>query len=106
MKHIIRAVALAGALSGCQTTGHKISNLVPGSKPDRIVATLGKPDADTVDGTFEIYTYRHRHSFCSLHRRDYAVIFERGKLVAFGPGSAKRIGPDEVVIVPPSPGFR
>lgn len=106
MKRIIGAIVLAVAVSGCQTTGSKISRLAPGIKPDQVVATLGKPDIETADGNVEIYTYRHRASFRRQRRLDYTLVFEQGRLVAFGPGSAKQTGPDDWTIVPPMLGVR
>lgn len=105
MKRIIGVIVLAAVLSGCQTTGQKISSLVPGSRPDRVVATLGKPDAERSEGRFEIYTYRNRRTLRSLHGIDYTAIFERGRLVAFGPGFAELIGPGHLVVVPPRLGI-
>ena len=104
MKRIVGAAVLAVALAGCSTTGQKIKRLDPGSRPDRVIAALGKPDAvHAIDG-FEVYTYharfRDRHS---IRRADYTVIFEHGRLVEFGPGRAKRQGANDVVIVPSAP---
>lgn len=106
MKRIMGAIVLVVAVSGCQTTGSKISGLVPGIKPDQVVATLGKPDVDSTEGNVEVYTYRHRVTHDPLHRLDYALVFEHGRLVAFGPGEAKQREPDGWVIVPPAHGVR
>lgn len=106
MKRIMGAIVLAIAVSGCQTTGNKISRLVPGIKPDQVIATLGQPDAETADGNVEIYMYSHRANLCPLHRLDYSLVFEQGRLVAFGPGVAKLSGPDGWVIVPPARSVR
>lgn len=104
MKRIMGAAVLAVALAGCSATGQKITRLDPGSRPDRVIAMLGKPDAvSTIDG-FEVYTYRARfRDHHSIHRTDYTLIFEHDRLVEFGPGRAKRKDANDVVIVPSAP---
>lgn len=105
MKRIIGAIALAVLLGGCQTSATKVSNLTPGSRPDRVIAALGQPDDEKTDGSFDVYTYRQRRSLRSLHHVDYTVVFKEGQLVAFGPGVAKQNDAGEMVIVPPALGI-
>lgn len=106
MKRIIGAIVLTVAISGCQTTGSKVSRLAPGIKPDQVVATLGKPDIERADGNVEIYTYSRRASLRPWHRLDYTLVFDQGHLVEFGPGWAKQTGPDDWTIVSPTLGIR
>lgn len=102
MKRIMGAAVLAAALAGCHTTGQKITTLDPGSSRDQVVATLGRPDALSTMGDFEIYTYlaRHRTRMSVVHT-DYTVVMKDGHVVQFGPGLARHAGLHNVVIVPP-----
>ena len=103
MKRIMGAAVLAAALlAGCHTTGQKITALDPGSSRDQVVATLGRPDALSTMGDFEVYTYLARHrSRMSVTHTDYTVVMKEGHVVQFGPGLARREGLHNVVIVPP-----
>lgn len=102
MKRMMIAVVLTIALAGCRTIGEKIARLDPGIGADQVVAMLGKPDGIREDGKFEIYTYRGRfRNRHSIHRTDYTVLFNDGRMVAFGPGAAKPDGSGELIIVPP-----
>jgi hypothetical protein len=104
MKYILGVAALAVALAGCHTTGQKITRLDLGSRPDQVIAMLGKPDKVHTDVGFEVYTYGARHrDRHSIRRTDYTVIFKHNRLVEFGPGQAKREGTDDMVIVPSAP---
>lgn len=105
MKRIVGTIILVAALSGCQTIDRRLSTLAPGSRPDRVVAVLGRPDAIRLEDKYEIYTYRARRTFRSPHRVDYTVLFVRGHLVGFGPGLAKQIWPGDLVVVPPPLGI-
>jgi outer membrane protein assembly factor BamE (lipoprotein component of BamABCDE complex) len=44
MKRMLCAVALVIAVTGCQTTGHEITQIDIGASRDQVVATLGRPD--------------------------------------------------------------
>jgi outer membrane protein assembly factor BamE (lipoprotein component of BamABCDE complex) len=102
MKRIMGAAALAAVLAGCHTTGQKITKLDPDSSRDQVVATLGRPDALSTMGDFEVYTYLARHrSRVSMAHTDYTVVMKDGHVVQFGPGVARREGLHGVVIVPP-----
>lgn len=98
----VLAAAFAAALSGCHTTGQKITRLDPDSDRDEVFARLGRPDALSTMGDFEVYTYlaRHRTRLSVMHT-DYTVVMKEGHLVQYGPGLARRQGLHNVVIVPP-----
>ena len=101
MKRIMGAAALAAALAGCHATGQKITRLDPGSSREQVLATLGRPDALSTMGEFEVYTYLDRHrTRHSLTHTDYTVVMKEGHVVEFGPGVAQREGLHHVVIVP------
>lgn len=95
-------LGVASVLCACQTTGARISHLYTGNSEVEVREKLGRPDAVRVLGDYEIYTYLARHhSLLSLHRSDYTVVMQNGKVVQFGPGVAQREGLHTVVIVPP-----
>jgi outer membrane protein assembly factor BamE (lipoprotein component of BamABCDE complex) len=100
MKRIMGAAVLAVALAGCHTTGQKITTLDPGTSREQVVATLGRPDALSTMGDFEVYTYLARHrTRTSLVHTDYTVVMKDGKVTQFGPGLARREGLHGIAIV-------
>lgn len=44
MKRMLCAVALAIVVTGCQTTGHKITTIDVGTSREQVIATFGRPD--------------------------------------------------------------
>lgn len=102
MKRIMGAAVLTVAVTGCHTIGQRITTLDPGSSRDQVVATLGRPDAMSTMGDFEVYTYLARHrTRMSVTHTDYTVVMKDGHVVQFGPGLARREGLHHVAIVPP-----
>ncbi len=99
MKGILCAVALAAAVAGCQTTGHKITTIDIGASRDQVIATLGRPDSIRTLGDFEVLNYLNRHrTRVSMTHTDYAVVLKDGKVSQFGPGQVRRDGLHSVVI--------
>jgi len=99
MKRMLCAVALAIAGTGCQTTGHKITQIDIGASRDQVVATLGRPDSVRTIGDFEVLNYLDRHrTRVSMGHTDYAVVLLDGKVSQFGPGQVRRDELRSVVI--------
>lgn len=91
MKKIL-VVGLFVLLAGC-TTGEKIHNVQVGMTKAQVVAMLGTPDGDAVNGNKEQIQYSNRlASGWGWDKGDYYVTFEDGKVVQYGSGEIRSAG--------------
>ncbi|HFV9214620.1 TPA: outer membrane protein assembly factor BamE [Enterobacter roggenkampii] len=91
MKKVL-IVGLFVLLAGC-TTGEKIHNVQVGMTKAQVIAMLGQPDGDAVNGNKEQIQYSNRlASGWGWDKGDYYVTFEDGKVVQYGSGEIRSAG--------------
>lgn len=91
----MKKVLIAGLIvliAGC-TTGEKIHNVQVGMTKAQVIAMLGQPDGDAVNGNKEQIQYSNRlASGWGWDKGDYYVTFEDGKVVQYGSGEIRSAG--------------
>ena len=101
MKKNLSIFILLIFLSGCATTGEKMTRLNEGMNKQQVINVLGNPDGFQRAGEYEALRYSNRlMSGWSWDRADYYAVLRNERLVEWGPGEIRQNQPNVLVLIP------